>query len=237
MYRNSRKGFTLVELLVVMSIMAILAAIILANMSSAAKRGRDAERQADLRNLQTAIEAYKHRNGKYPAMGCTDSNGWSTEKACATYISGLAPNFIPALPHDSARGINNGYSYVTNTEKTVYKIMAMNTVEADTALSDPKRAYSHPFKSCDIRYGDGTNYAPSYSWDQVDLYGWCNIFGTQFSTTPASTDCISSNDTNDAGFKGSGRFDRSYGLWGGFAEGTSRGTTVTVKPTTDIICK
>ena len=56
MKRQLQKGFTLVELLVVMSIMAILAAVLLANMSSAAKRGRDAGRQADLRNLQNAIE-------------------------------------------------------------------------------------------------------------------------------------------------------------------------------------
>ena len=217
----------------VIAIMGILAAILLANMASAAKRGRDVERQANLRNLQNAIEAYKHRNGVYPVMGCPDSSGWSNEKECPTYISGLAPAFIPNLPHDAARGNNEGYSYVVNSEQTVYKVMAMNTVEADKIL------YDHPFKSCDIRYGDGiaTRAFPNAADnDHLDLYGWCSYYYYSSLDSHMPTQCYSNNDDVDD-VKGSLRFDKSYALWGGIAKGTSKGTSLSVNPTAQIICK
>jgi prepilin-type N-terminal cleavage/methylation domain-containing protein len=222
-----RRGFTLVELLVVISIMAILASVLLANMASSAKIGRDTERQANLRNLQNAIEAYKHKNGTYPVAGCSAGNAvWVSEKDCPVYIVGLAPEFITVLPHDSARGTNEGYSYVTNTAGTVYKVMAMNTVEKD--ILD----YTSPFKSCDIRYGDGTVFPSGANNTQINLYGWCSTVwdfgGNQWEPAPAK--CVRAVDG------GGTRFDKSYGLWGGYAD-SGNGNTSAVRNTTAIICK
>ena len=210
--------------------MAILAAVLLANMSSAAKRGRDAGRQADLRNLQNAIEAYKHKNGQYPLAGCGASSGqWGTEKKCDTftdknYIIGLAPDFIPRLPHDPVRGSNEGYSYVTNAAQTVYKIMAMNTVEVDTI------DYNHPFKSCDIR-PDNLGRFQFVTSTGIDVGGWCAyVVGMDGTPEPEPDRCKLSSDN------GNGRFDKSYGLWGGYAD-EGKGTALLVKKTTSIICK
>ena len=235
MIRSWQKGFTLVELVVVIAIMGILAAILLANMASAAKRGRDVERQSDLRNLQNAIEAYRHRNGQYPATGCTVGDGnWAHESDCATYIVGLVPNFIPTLPRDGARGTHEGYSYVTNPEHTVYKIMAMNTVEADNIY------YDHPFKSCDVRYGGGSIFPNGGDRYAVNQYGWCSALGannSDFNPDLAPRDCFRSDDSNDDG-NGTGRFDKSYGLWGGFGLNTGMSDTMAdVYPTAQIICK
>ena len=55
---KTQKAFTLVELLVVISLIGILATLVLANLNSARERARDAERKSDLRNIQTAL-----RNG------------------------------------------------------------------------------------------------------------------------------------------------------------------------------
>lgn len=145
MIQRLRKGFTVVELLIVISIIGILAAVVLANLSGSTKRGRDAERQADLRNLQNAVEAYKQKNGKYPDMG-TDGNSdtWASEnESGGEYIVGLAPAFITSLPRDAAKGSSLGYAYTVSTDGSVYKIMAYNTVESETVTD------THPFKRCD----------------------------------------------------------------------------------------
>jgi len=140
----SQRGFTLIELIVVVAIIGILASIVYANLGNTSAAGRDTKRKSDLRNIQTAIEAYKQKIGRYPAMGCsTGADGFSGEDDCSDFISGLAPEFISRLPHDPKRSTNVGYAYVTNSAGSVYKLMAMNTVESETVT------YASEFKSCD----------------------------------------------------------------------------------------
>ncbi len=61
-----KKGFTLIELLVTISIIAIISTVLLANFNAARERGRDAQRKADLRNIQTALRLYYNDYGGYP---------------------------------------------------------------------------------------------------------------------------------------------------------------------------
>lgn len=67
MVQTSRRGFTLIELLVVIAIIGILSSIVLASLNSARKKGRDARRVADIKQLQLALELYYDANGAYPA--------------------------------------------------------------------------------------------------------------------------------------------------------------------------
>ncbi|PJC55947.1 hypothetical protein CO026_02950 [Candidatus Kaiserbacteria bacterium CG_4_9_14_0_2_um_filter_41_32] len=139
-----QRGFTLIELLVTIAVIGILASIVYSNLSSTGGVGRDAKRKADLRNMQSAIEQYKNKKGVYPSEGCVvGSDGFSGENDCLAYISGLAPEFISVLPHDPKRLTNVGYAYTTNSAGTVYKLMAVGTVESETVTSDSE------FKSCD----------------------------------------------------------------------------------------
>ena len=64
---GKQKGFTLLELLVVIGIIGLLASILVLNLTSARRRARDTKRVADIRNLQTATEDYYGKNGRYPA--------------------------------------------------------------------------------------------------------------------------------------------------------------------------
>src|SRR3989339_975856 len=60
------KGFTLVELLVVATIIAILAGIGVTSYISLSRQSRDSRRKADLENLRSALEMYRSENNYYP---------------------------------------------------------------------------------------------------------------------------------------------------------------------------
>ena len=65
------KGFTLVELLVVVAVVGALAAvaIVVLNPAQFFREGRDGRRLTDLSTVQTALEAYYAENDSYPATG------------------------------------------------------------------------------------------------------------------------------------------------------------------------
>lgn len=199
-HRSFSAGFTLIEIIVTISIVAILAGAISINAIESSKRSRDTKRQADLRALQTAVELYKQKNGRYPA-GCNSVGSWSGQAdgmyACTNgttqYIVGLIPEYIPTLPTDiRMAGGNFGYVYRTNANGTVYKIAILNTVESEVVT------YAHEFSSCDI---DPVNNATA----DIRIGGWC--IGTVFSGYNTPTQCQSGNSV----------FQKSYAAWGGIA--------------------
>ena len=64
--RFRRTGFTLIELLVVIAIMGILAALIFPAVSGIKTRAARAKAQAELKQVEAAIESYKAKYGHYP---------------------------------------------------------------------------------------------------------------------------------------------------------------------------
>jgi prepilin-type N-terminal cleavage/methylation domain-containing protein len=221
MERLSTAGFSLIELMVSITIIGILASIIYANFGGGNAKARDAERQTDLRILQTALSQYKQQNGRYPAAGCgVGSGNWASESMCRDYIVGLTPTFITRLPTDPRRGSNPGYSYVVDSTGSVYKLMALRTVETELVT------HEHPFKSCDIRVGNSGGSLLSGSTDR-EVIGWCG-------RVAPSNNLPSTCDASQA------PFNNSYGIWGGFLAKTTdscaNNLPACVQATTDIIC-
>lgn len=62
----SSKGFSLIELLVIISIISLLSTIILASLDDARKGARDSVRKTDIQTLRNAIELYSITYGAYP---------------------------------------------------------------------------------------------------------------------------------------------------------------------------
>ena len=89
----SQAGFTLIELMVVISIISLLSSIILVTVYRARVNGRDARRLSDLQNVQTALELYYNTYNHYPITTCSgpnaSSDGWVTPNG--TY--GDYPNY------------------------------------------------------------------------------------------------------------------------------------------------
>ena len=223
--KQKKTGFTLIELLIAISIIAILSSVIAINSIESGKQSRDEKRQADIRALQSAVELYKNKKGRYPE-GCNAPESWSGQKGSAyqcgggdtQYIVDLAPEFISVLPLDPKLGNGEGYVYTTNNDGTVYKIMAMETVESEEVN------HTHRFASCDID--------DSGSGD-IEEAGWC----LEDDSGSIINVCRDSND----------RFKNSYGVWGGFAplsgnnislDGLSDSAKINaVEDTVDVICK
>lgn len=64
-YRRPQAGFTLVELLIVIVVIAILAAIVINTFSGVQARARDTERQTDVKAVSAQLEVYYTNNGGY----------------------------------------------------------------------------------------------------------------------------------------------------------------------------
>ncbi len=196
---KSRAGFTLTEIIVVVGIIAVLVTVTYSNFNESTAQARDAQRQADLRNMQNAIELYKNKIGRYPA-GCRGANQWSgqpgsgydCDSATEDYIMGLAPDFIRVLPKDpKLNGNQSGYLYATNAAGSVYTIRARNTIESEESEVNLVERPKHPFRSCDVTAGSSS--------------GICDA------VSPSLIKSQSCEWTNAI-------FTHSYGLWGGFAD-------------------
>lgn len=65
---TNQKGFTIVELLIVIVVISILAALVVSTFSGIQGRARDVKRDTDAASVIKAAEAYNAQNGKYPTM-------------------------------------------------------------------------------------------------------------------------------------------------------------------------
>ena len=90
------KAFTLIELLIVVAIIAILAAIAVPNFLEAQVRSKVSRSKADMRTLATAIESYHVDNNRYPVDGSKAGDGeafWYPPTDLTTPIA-----YITSLP-------------------------------------------------------------------------------------------------------------------------------------------
>jgi prepilin-type N-terminal cleavage/methylation domain-containing protein len=65
--KRFQKGFTIVELLIVIVVIGILAALVITTYNGIQQKGRNTERTTDLKAVQGQLEAYYAQNGVYPA--------------------------------------------------------------------------------------------------------------------------------------------------------------------------
>lgn len=124
-------GFTLIELMIAISVVAILSTIGLITYSQGQKSARDSKRKQDLREITAALELYYSDNKHYPTTSTTDgTTSWASSKADGSNwiidrgISGtettvaLSPTYVASLPKDpvnndtfGSSGAKGGYYY------------------------------------------------------------------------------------------------------------------------------
>lgn len=126
MYK-SKKGFTLIEMLIVIAIIGILASIILVGLGTFRGRGRDARRISDVRQVQNALELYFNSKGAYPL---TDS--WTGLRGTLTG-AGIGVSTIASDPTAS-----RSYGYCSDGAK--YVLEAVLEDAANPTLKDQENA-------------------------------------------------------------------------------------------------
>lgn len=141
-----RRGFTLVELLVAISIIAILSTIGLAIFSGIQSKARDSIRKNDLRALATALEIYYQKKGKYvegeEVKNCQtdpDPNNNTFYNAIKNYLSD--PNSLPEDP-----STKQAYCYISENNGLSFWLCAKLENNSDPDINNPA--------SCpDLNYG------------------------------------------------------------------------------------
>lgn len=112
--RDFNRGFTLIELMVVVAIIGILTAILMANFAAAESRSRDDKRISDLSQIQTALAAYFDRCDSYPLSPLDTTPGLPP-----CYPSG--PNlstFMSTIPNPPRS--TDVYNYVPDSNRDDY---------------------------------------------------------------------------------------------------------------------
>lgn len=99
--KRKNKGFTLIELIVSVTIIAVLTIVGVISFSGTNKKARDSRRTADLENIRIALELYRQGTGStYPADD---------------QLNTLIPTYLKKMPQDPKGNIytytSDGYDY------------------------------------------------------------------------------------------------------------------------------
>jgi prepilin-type N-terminal cleavage/methylation domain-containing protein len=111
--KKKSKGFTIVELLIVIVVIAILATLVIVTFEGIQQKARDSKRQTDVDALASHLAAYYANNGYYPTVTDLQSSTWVSQ-----YMKGFDPS---ALTDPKGTAISGSapatgtyvYSYVT----------------------------------------------------------------------------------------------------------------------------
>lgn len=127
-HKISKKGFSLVELLVVITIIAVLSVVAYSAVGGQTGKARNSRRQQDLSTIQSSLEIfYIENNNKYPDQLDDGASGSAND---------LVPKYMPKMALDPAT--NAKYDYETNATNKKYQLGA--SMETDD-VGDGYTAY------------------------------------------------------------------------------------------------
>ncbi len=147
-----QKGFTLIEIMVVIAIVGVLTTIVAGNFTTTQLKARDTQRKNDISQLQRALEAYVNDHGSYPPSAAGEISGypWGSE-----FSDSNGNVYMIKLP-DDPKSPTIQFLYETNVTggNTKYHIYSYLENDKDENIA------SYSGKICGIK---GCNYGSSSS--------------------------------------------------------------------------
>lgn len=111
---KQNKGFTLLELLVAISIITLLSSVLLAAWTTAREKAQDARRLTELKQLKIAIELYHNSTGHYPR----ESEGANGRIGEGAGIDSMIAQYMTSVPHDPSGPGHDTYYYYYDGDAT-----------------------------------------------------------------------------------------------------------------------
>lgn len=132
----TKKGFTLIEILIVVAIIGILASVVVVGLGPAQRKGRDSRRLSDLRSVQNALELYYGKIGHYPDQAAVTS--WDT--LVSTLVA--ADIGTKQIPNDPATG--KSYAYATDEDGTGYVLGTILEEPSEVVMGSSLKGSNFP---------------------------------------------------------------------------------------------
>jgi prepilin-type N-terminal cleavage/methylation domain-containing protein len=117
-YVKNGAGFSLLELLFVIAIIGILAAVVYGALGSSRAKARDAQRLEDLKNIQLSLEAYFQDKGSFPTQNGVIGLGGSKSPGS---INSVLSEYMAEVPTDPLSDTDSStyyYYYKKNKQCT-----------------------------------------------------------------------------------------------------------------------
>ncbi|MCX7997233.1 MAG: prepilin-type N-terminal cleavage/methylation domain-containing protein [Patescibacteria group bacterium] len=113
------KGFTLIEILIALSIVAILIALPVVAYSNFSRQARDTQRKNDLNKLQGALEQYRANEGRYPEQA-----NWLQTLVSGGYLSEIVKDSYEGREAGDT-GLFYGYEYLLSEDGQSYSLRTL----------------------------------------------------------------------------------------------------------------
>lgn len=125
-----KRGFSLIELLVVVSIISMLAAVLIPNLQAVRQKARDTQRKNDLKQLQKVLESYRQSQNlvAYPTV----APGTTLLGSCGTPLTDNTGNvLINKMPCDPLNITPTPYYYLPDNNALTFTLGACLENNAD----------------------------------------------------------------------------------------------------------